>query len=210
MNISPARVWMRRAGRARAALITIGVTVFVLALTVGLTVGGLDRSSAAGIRASLGSTAAGVTVSAPPATDESGQDAAIRHDIAATFAGVPISVTTSATASAKRWTIAPIAPRIDAEQLAALEHGYRTIGARVEADHAAHSSAARVLGDGVATVVAVRRGLSALGAVAPVPEGVLAVSGLIALVLARASLGESRLNETRLLRSRGGSVRRIV
>jgi hypothetical protein len=39
---------------------------------------------------------------------------------------------------------------------------------------------------------------------------VLAVSGLIALVLARASLGESRLNETRLLRSRGGSVRRIV
>jgi hypothetical protein len=210
MSTSAARVWLRRAGRARAALLTIGATVFVLAATVGLTVGALDRSSAAGIQASLSSPAAALTVSAPRATDETAQDAAIRRRIAATFSGAPVAVVRSAAGTADRWTISPVVPRIDATRLAALEHGFRTIAARIEADAAAHSPAVRVSGDGVAAVVQVRRGLSALGAIAPVPEGVLGLSGLIALVLARVSLDEARRNETRLLRSRGGDVRGIV
>ncbi|MEO6532220.1 MAG: hypothetical protein ABIO06_01460, partial [Pseudolysinimonas sp.] len=210
MSTSAARVWLRRAGRARAALTTIGATILVLAATVGVTVGGLDRSSADGIRESLGVASATLTVSAPRATNESAQDAAIRREIATTFSGVPVTVERSSAGTADRWTIAPVASRIDASRLAALEHAYRTIGPRIEADGAAHSPAVRVSGDGVATVVGVRRGLAALGAISPVPEGVLALSGLIALVLARGALTEGRRNETRLLRSRGGTVRGIV
>ncbi|MEO6116863.1 MAG: hypothetical protein ABIP33_10805, partial [Pseudolysinimonas sp.] len=210
MSISPARVWMRRAGRARAALITIGATVLVLAATVGLTVGMLDRSGAAGIRESLGSSSAALTVSATRASNEQTQDAAVRRKIAATFSGIPVTVQRSAAGTADRWTIAPVASRIDAPRLAALEHAYRTIAARIEADSAAHSPAVRVTGNGISTVVDVRRGLSALGAISPVPEGVLALSGLIALVLACGALTEGRRNEARLLRSRGGRPHDIV
>ncbi|MEO7720365.1 MAG: FtsX-like permease family protein [Pseudolysinimonas sp.] len=210
MRTSAARTWLRRAGRARAALTTIGATVFVLASAVGLTVGELDRSSAAGIQASLGSEAAALTVMAPRATNDAAQDAAIRREIAATFSGVPVTVTRSRVGTSDRWTIAPVASRIDASRLGALEHALRTIPARIEADGAAHSPAVRIAGNAVATVVSVRRGLSALGAISPVPEGVLALSGLIALVLACGSLTEGRRNETRLLRSRGATVRSIV
>lgn len=210
MGSSAARVWSHRAGRARAALLTIGATVLVLAATVGLTVGGLDRSGAAGIQESLGSPAAALTVSATRASNEQAQDAAIRREIAAAFAGVPVTVERGSSGNADRWTISPVASSIDASRLAALEHAYRTIGSRIEADSAAHSPAVRVTGAGIATVVGIRRGLSALGAIAPVPEGVLALSGLIALVLARDALNEARRNETRLLRSRGGRVRDIV
>lgn len=210
MKTSAARVWVRRAARARAALITIAATVLVLAATVGLTVGALDRSSAAGVRSSLGSTSAALTISAPCATNETAQNSAIRREIAATFSGVPVTVERSSAGTPDRWTIAPVASQIDASRLAALEHAYRTIGARIEADAAAHSPAVRVSGGGVATVVGVRRGLAALEAISPVPEGVLALSGLIALILARGALTEGRRNETRLLRSRGGTISDIV
>ena len=202
------RVWARRTGGARSLLVAIGATVFVLAFCLSATVGYVANSSLAGIRSVLATSDSSEVLRAPLSGNGTAQDAGVRAVIAKTFAGAPLTVTRAVSAGSEasvRWTITPNARLTTAADLPRLRVGYATLDAAVTKSRAARSSAAELSGHGAATILTMVRAVGALNAIEPIPITVLSLAGIVALLLARSLLTDYRRNETRFLRSRGGS-----
>jgi hypothetical protein len=210
------RAWGKRRARARALLVSIGATVFVLAFCVSGTVGFLADASLSGIRSTLASVPAGeasVVLRAPLARNADGQDAGVRSVIAAVFDHAPLTVvrTLSPTASDfVRWTITPIAGETTAVDLGKLGRGYSRIEAAITKSRAARSPGVELSGRGTAIVSTLSRAVGAEQTIEPIPLTALGLAGIVAVLLARSLLTDSRANETRLLRSRGGSGHTIT
>jgi len=213
------RVWRRRSRNSIALLTSIGLTVFVLSLALSATVGLIASSSLASIRHDLDTlpvSDSSVTLTAPLAGDAKAQDAGVRAVIAKTFDGVPLIVSRALAptkpGSTRRvgWTIRPSPTRTTAADLAALHAGFTRIETAVTNSKAARSSAAESSGSGAATSLTMVRAEGALGAIEPIPLTVLSLAGIVALMLARGLLTDSRQNETRFLRSRGGSTNTLT
>ena len=213
--LAGSRAWARRRIRARPLLLSIGATVVVLSFCVSATIGLLADASLAGIRSTLRSASNGessVVLRAPIARDSAAQDAGVRAVIGREFVGGPLVVSRTVTRSSDtvRWTITPSATKTTVDDLGRLAHGYASIEAAVTKSAAARSSAVELSGRGAATIASLVRSIEAQRAVEPIPITTLALAGIVALLLARNLLTESRQNETRLLRSRGGSRRTLT
>jgi hypothetical protein len=209
----------RRSAARRTVLLATGVTIFLLSLALSTLVALGVRGPLVATRTTLAAAAvidSSVVVSSAPATDTAAQDAGVRSVISSVFAGVPVSVTRSHIAASGRraetfsWTITPNDRTIRPSDLGALAKAYSTIEGRVDASGVAHSPAAQVSGHGAQTVSDMRIAIAAIGAVLPIPETVLSLAGIIALVLCARLLTATRENESRLVRARGGSVRTLV
>jgi hypothetical protein len=180
----------------------------VLAFCLSATVGYVANSSLAGIRSALATSDSSEVLRAPLSGDGTAQDAGVRAAIAKTFDGAPVTVTRSVSAGSEayaRWTITPDVGLTTAADLPRLLVGYSTLDAAVTKSRAARSSGAELSGHGAATILTMVRSVGALNAIEPIPITVLSLAGIVALLLARSLLTDYRRNETRFLRSRGGS-----
>lgn len=209
------RVWARRRTRARSLLLSIAATVVVLSFCLSGTVGLLADASLASIRSTLAAVPAdeaSVVLRAPVAHDPGAQDAGVRAVIRTVFEGAPLTVSRAQAAGSDtvRWTITPIANEVTVADLGRLSRGYSSVEAAVTKSRAAHSPAVALSGHGASTIVTLVRAVGAQQTVEPIPITALALAGIVALLLARNLLTESRRNETRLLRSRGASGRTVT
>jgi hypothetical protein len=188
----------------------------VLAFCVSATVGFLADAAESGIRSTLASVPASdasVTLRAPLAHDASAQDAGVRAVIATVFEGAPLKVARTVSAGGSdvvRWTIAPVAQRTTVADLARLRHGDAGIEAAVTKSRAARSPGVGLSGHGATTITTLVRAVGAQQTIEPIPITALVLAGIVALLLARSLLTDSRQNETRLLRSRGASGRTVT
>lgn len=109
-----------------------------------------------------------------------------------------------------QWVLTPDPARATAAQLPRFHTGFGEISDALSEEPSAAASPFSSIGAGGTTVTAMQRSVLALQAVIPVPLAVLAVCSLIALVLLGQLLAGARRVETRLLRSRGMTVRALA
>ncbi|HEU0206216.1 MAG TPA: FtsX-like permease family protein [Pseudolysinimonas sp.] len=107
-----------------------------------------------------------------------------------------------------RWTIRPVADRIQVDQLDALRHAPAAVSKAVQKD----DPGADVQTEGLLQlgIEPIETDLQAAGAVSVAPLIVVALLGLMTLIELAGMLGQLRSGETTLLRARGTSTRRFV
>ena len=108
-----------------------------------------------------------------------------------------------------RWAIAPTAT-LAPGRLADAEHGFAQVDAAVASLQPSGSARPSLAGSGGAFIAELQRGQATLASIIPVPLVAIALASAVALVMLATLLTNARANETRLLRARGASVRRLA
>jgi hypothetical protein len=209
----------RRSNARRTVLLASAASIFLLSVALSSLAGLGIRGPLVATRATLAASTtvdSSVVITSATAPDARAQDEGVRHVIARTFAGVPVTVSrhrhaaTRTKGASVSWTVTPDAHTIVPAQLDVLATGFAKIRASVIGSSSSRAPAATLSGDGPRTVSEIRLSISAVDTVLPIPITVLSLAGMIALLLCIRLLAATRENEARLLRARGGSVRTIV
>ncbi|MEL7975848.1 FtsX-like permease family protein [Isoptericola sp. F-RaC21] len=218
--MSRARLLVRRAGAHRGLLVLVALLVATLAAALGTAVGtvrvgetrvvqdGLTRGGAPGV--------VQVTTRLAPPEDAAAQDAALRRDVDALFAGTTYDLDREEVPDADsddpfvRWTLTPDVAATDVADLSVLADGSDALLEAVLADDAVAVRGATVTGDLGERAEAADAAAGAAAAVALVPMLVLALAGVVAVAQVARLLAATRAGEVRLLVSRGTSPAQLT